>query len=149
MLTLVAAFMASPLMAQPEQVVTWKTKVAHVKDDVFRITFEANIEQGWHIYDLGPYDNGIIATTFEFDKNANVELVGTAKEVKPTKREMDEIWGIEVGYIEGKPSFTQDVKLKGSKATLTGLVVWQSCNDQTCLPPGELEFSVELVKPAK
>ena len=147
MLTLAIAFVASPVFAQPEQVVSWKTSVAHVKDDVFRVTFEANIEQGWHIYDLGPYDNGIIPTQFEFEKNANVELVGTVKEVKPTKREMDEVWGIEVGYISGKPGFTQDVKLKGSKATLTGLVVWQSCNDQTCLPPGELEFSVELVEP--
>lgn len=148
MLTLVATLVASPMFAQPKQVVTWKTSVAHVKGDMFRLTFEADIQSGWHIYDLGPYDNGIIPTQFEFDENANVEIVGAAKEVKPTKREMDDVWGIEVGYISGKPGFTQDVKLKGAKATLTGLIVWQSCNDQTCLPPGELEFSVELVKPA-
>ncbi len=126
MLTLIAAIAASSVSAQmnAENVVAWSA--AHVKDDVFRVTFEADIKAGWHIYDLGPYDNGIIATTFEFDKNANAELVGTAKEVKPTKRVMDDVWGIEVGYIEGKPKFTQDVKLKGGKATLTGLIVWQS-----------------------
>lgn len=146
MLTIAAAFVATPVLAQPAQVVTWKAKVAHVKDDVYRVTFEANIPSGWHIYDLGPYDNGIIPTAFEFEKNANLELVGKVKEVKPTVRHFDETWGMDVGYIEGKPSFTQDVKLKGDKAKLTGLIIWQSCNDESCLPPGEHEFSLEIVK---
>ncbi len=148
MLALAAAFVVSPALAQPEQVVTWKTTAAHVDGDVFRVTFEANIEQGWHIYDLGPYDNGIIPTAFEFVDNTNAELVGTVKEVKPTVKKFDEVWGVDVGYISGKHSFTQDVRVKGNKAALAGVIVWQSCNDETCLPPGELEFSVELVKPA-
>lgn len=149
MLTLVAVLVASPVFAQmnAEDVVKWKTKAAHVEDDMFRVTFEADIMQGWHIYDLGPYDNGIIATTFEFEDNANIELVGTAKEVTPTVRKLDDIWGIDVGYIEGRHSFTQDVKLKGDKATLAGMIVWQPCNDGMCLAPGELEFSMELVNP--
>ena len=148
MLTLVAAFVATPVLAQTE-VVTWKTKVTHVKDDVYRVTFEANIQAGWHIYDLGPYENGPIATTFDFEKNANVELVGKVKPVKPTPRHMDDVWGMEIGYFEGKPGFTQDVKLKGDKATLKGVIEWQSCNDESCLPPGDYEFSIEIVKAAK
>lgn len=149
MLTLVAAFVAGPVLAQPQQVVTWKVKVEHVKDDVFRVTFDADIPSGWHIYDLGPYENGPIATSFAFEKNAAVELVGKVKPVKPTPRHFDEVWGMDIGYFVGKNSFTQEVKLKGEKATLKGLIEWQSCTDESCLPPGEHEFSLELVKPAK
>lgn len=148
MLTVAAVFMATPLMAQPE-VVTWKTKVTHVKDDVYRVTFDVDIQSGWHIYDMGPYEGGPTATTFTFDKSPNLELVGKVTPVKPQPKHFDEVWQMEIGYVEGKGSFTQDVKLKGDKATLKGIVEWQSCDDQSCLPPMDYEFSVEIkaVKP--
>ncbi len=138
-------FAVSAVSAQ--EVVHWQTPtVSHVQGDVYRVTISCTMDAGWHIYDLGPYEFGPIPTSFVFTPGAGLELSGNVKFVNAPKRSMDEIWGFEVGYAEGKATFTQDVKLKADKATLNGLVEWQSCNDENCLPPMEHEFSVEVVK---
>jgi len=148
MLALAVVFVANSASAQNREVVTWKVKTEHVKDDVFRITFDVDIIDGYHIYDLGPYEMGPIATSFTFEANPNIELVGGVKPVKPVEREHDDVWGFEVGYFYGKTSFTQDVRLKSERATLKGEIEWQACDDMSCMPPGDYEFSVQLVRVA-
>ncbi len=142
-------FTVSAVSAQ-EEVVHWQTpKVSHVQGDVYRVTFSMTIDATWHIYDLGPYEvGGPIATSFTFTPGEGLELVGKLKATTTPPRHMDEIFGMEIGYFEGKATFTQDVKLKGDKATLSGEAEWQACSDETgmCLPPVPQEFSVEVVK---
>lgn len=142
LLTLAALFVVSPLAAQ--DVVSWTYKVDQQKEGLYRVTFEGTIEDGWHIYDLGPYQGGPIATNVQFEKSAALELSGklTAKPVPARHR--DEAFKMDIGYFERKAVIYQDVKLKGDKATLKGVVEWQSCNDTSCLPPMEWEFSIEI-----
>lgn len=145
-LSLIAAAAALPALAQPE-VVHWSAaKAAHVEGDLYRVTFTVKIDAGWHIYDLGPYEGGPIATNFTFTPGAGVELVGKAKQPKAPAKVQDPVWGMPVGYLSGTATFTQDVRLKGDKGVLKGVVEYQSCNDESCLPPLEHEFSVDIVK---
>ena len=71
MLTSVSASAQMPLFDP----VSWSTSVEQVGDGEYRIDFKATIEQGWHLYDLGPYEGGPLATTFTFDPIVGYELV--------------------------------------------------------------------------
>jgi hypothetical protein len=52
-----------------------------------------------------------------------------------------------VGYFENSVVFQQKVKLKSAKAAaVKGKLEFMTCNDQKCLPPDEVEFSIPLGK---
>jgi thiol:disulfide interchange protein DsbD len=57
---------------------------------------------------------------------------------------MDEIFGVEVAYLSGDHTIGQLVTLTGTTDRVRGTVVFQACDDARCLPPQEVEFSVEI-----
>ena len=63
-LTIVLALTSLSLSAQPIDPVAWKTSVKQDAEGVYAITFSVSVDKGWHIYDLGPYEGGPMATTF-------------------------------------------------------------------------------------
>ena len=56
------------LKGQIENPVKWSTDYEHVSGNVYRINFRASISGDWHLYDLGPYENGPNATVVEFEE---------------------------------------------------------------------------------
>ena len=67
LLTLIAVIASVAAMAQPTDPVKWSASVEDLGDDTYRLVFEAVPEMGWHLYDLGPYEGGPMATTFTFE----------------------------------------------------------------------------------
>ena len=125
--------------------VSWSTSVEQVGDGEYRIDFKATIEQGWHLYDLGPYEGGPLATTFTFDPIVGYELVGEVEPNHESVRQMDEIFEMEIGHYEGEVVFSQRVKAPQG-ATVQCLVEWQACSDQ-CVN-GDKDFSIKVGNPA-
>ena len=114
-------------------------------DGEYRIDFKATIEQGWHLYDLGPYEGGPLATTFTFDPIVGYELVGEVEPNRESVRQMDEIFEMEIGHYEGEVVFSQRVKAPQG-ATVQCSVEWQACSDQ-CVN-GDKDFSIKVGNPA-
>jgi len=52
---------------------------------------------------------------------------------------------MEVGFFENSVIFQQKVKLKGKKAAVKGKVKFMVCNDKMCLPPDEVQFTVDII----
>ena len=77
-LTIVLALTSLSLSAQPIDPVAWKTSVKQDAEGVYAITFSASVDKGWHIYDLGPYEGGPMATTFTFE-GEGFELQGAVE----------------------------------------------------------------------
>ena len=125
--------------------VSWSTSVEQVGDGEYRIDFKATIEQGWHLYDLGPYEGGPLATTFTFDPIVGYELVGEVEPNHESVRQMDEIFEMEIGHYEGEVVFSQRVKAPQG-ATVQCSVEWQACSDQ-CVN-GDKDFSIKVGNPA-
>ena len=125
--------------------VSWSTSVEQVGDGEYRIDFKATIEQGWHLYDLGPYEGGPLATTFTFDPIVGYELVGGVEANRESVRQMDEIFEMEIGHYEGEVVFSQRVKAPQG-ATVQCSVEWQACSDQ-CVN-GDKDFSIKVGNPA-
>ena len=64
LLSIVALVMACVAYAQVENPVSWSAKVNDAGENVYEIVLTGTIEGAeWHIYDLGPYTDGPIATS--------------------------------------------------------------------------------------
>ena len=137
-----AVVAAQPMMMQP---VSWSTSVEQVGDGQYRIDFKASVEEGWHLYDLGPYEGGPLATTFIFDPIEGYELVGEVVANRESVRQMDDVFEMEIGHYDGEVVFSQVVSAPAG-AVVNCSVEWQACSDQ-CVN-GENDFSIKVGNPA-
>lgn len=145
LLMAVALFATSAVNAQISEPVEWETSVKSLGNGEYIITYTATIDEGWTIYDLGPYEDGPLATCFTPEENEAVTLVGKLTPVKPSHKKHDAVWGMEIGKFHEKASFTQKVKVAGGKpVTFIMNVEWQACDATSCTPPNDEDLEVEL-----
>lgn len=131
--------------------VEWSVSTEARNDGTIRVLFTARIEAPWHIYDLGPYDDmGPNATTVVFEPNESVTLVGGIESLTRPVRVFDSLFALEIGYFEQTARLAQTVRVKaGVKTELKARVEWMACNDESCLPPDEKDFTITLQGPEK
>jgi DsbC/DsbD-like thiol-disulfide interchange protein len=109
------------------------------------ILLKATIEPGWHVYSQHVKDGGPVKTTFTFTLSKSYTLVGKTQEPTPVTR-FEKTFDMEVSYFAGSVIFQQKVKLTGpGPVTVAGKLEYMTCDDEKCLPPDELPFSV-LIK---
>ena len=138
----IVAFSSVVALAQPMDPVVWKSAVEQIGEDEYRVTFKATIEDGWHIYDLGPYAlGGPMATAVTFEPAADYELVGGVEAQGKVERHYDDVYEMEIGYYEGEVIFSQVVKSAGAK--IVAAVEYMACNDQNCIT-ADSEFKLEV-----
>ncbi|MCD8071893.1 MAG: thioredoxin family protein [Alistipes sp.] len=129
--------------------VEWKVSVEHIGGGRANVIFTADIADGWHMYDTRRYEMGPNSTEFTFTGTEGLTLQGGIRELSKSVRKYDEIFEMEIGYFEKQARFEQTVALTSAKGLLRGEVSWMVCDDSTCLPPDEYEFSIEIVRPAQ
>ncbi len=106
------------------------------------LIFKAKIDAGWHLYDTDLPEGGPIATSFVYSDSSKFEFVGKIQKNPAPEIHFDETFQMKVGYFGDQAVLTQKIKLKDSKpVTIDGYVLFMSCNDETCTPPNEEEFS--------
>lgn len=129
---------ATSVSAQIYDPIQWKfSSKGH--NETLTITFEANIEDGWHLYGTTIPDGGPRATSFVFETVDNASLIGTPKSHSKLIKKFDEIFGMELNWYSHKALFTQAVKVK-SNYNIKGYVEFMGCNDETCLAPTKIPF---------
>ncbi|HON54870.1 MAG TPA: cytochrome c biogenesis protein CcdA, partial [Bacteroidales bacterium] len=125
--------------------VKWKIEYKESGNNVYDIIFNATIEEGWHLYDLGPYNDGPNPTQFYFDESKNYKRVGNVKMLIQPKVEFDEMFQMKIGYFLNRAQFAQSIQvLSKDSVTVKGYVEWMVCDNGSCLPPTEYEFAVKL-----
>ncbi len=137
-------FISLGVIAQ-KQVVEWSFDAEKVATEEYNIIFTAEVEKGWYVYSQFLSDDGPIPTSFEFDKAAGLKLNGKAKEEGYKKEGYDEIFGMNLVKFGKTATFTQPVEAKAA-TTLTGYLTYMTCNDEQCLPPTDVNFSITLPK---
>jgi DsbC/DsbD-like thiol-disulfide interchange protein len=141
-----ALFLSIGAFAQIERPVTWAYAAKKTSATEATVFLKATIQPGWHIYSQNVKDGGPIKTSFTFAKSADYALLGKTIEPKAIKR-FEKTFGMDVSYFEKEVVFTQKIKLKSPKATtVKGSLEFMTCNDQKCLPPDAVNFTVALAK---
>ncbi len=152
-LFVISLFCFSPLTAQRvEQPIRWKYEIGKSTDNQFIIKITGDLDPNrpeWHIYGLGPYENGPTPTSLVVEAaNGNAsafELVGGPYLLTEEYRKYDEMFGMEIGICEDKVVIAQKVRvLSADSVALLAIVEWQACDDQSCLPPTDKEFVIKL-----
>lgn len=137
--SLVAIFLVQAVSAQT---VDWKMEAGEIEDGRYRVVLTAQIPDGYHMYDLGPYVGGPTATSILFTVEGG-ETEGELKALTESHKAYDDIFMMDIGTYETQAEFEQWIRLEGESARLTAQLEWQICNDTGCIP-GDDELSITL-----
>ena len=141
----------SVAQAQIFNPVTWEFRYEKTGENQFDVIMTAVIETGWHIYDMEVPEGGPIPTTFSFEPTEGYKIEGAVREATPAVEKMDEAFGFKIKTYSDKAEFRQRITGLGSTFTVKGVVNFMACNDMTCTPPKDVEFSIKIAdnKPVK
>jgi thiol:disulfide interchange protein DsbD len=131
------------LKAQIYNPVSWTFSQKALPNSETELSFIATIEPGWHMYSQFLPEGGPVVTKFNYNKNADVQILGKVTEPKPVE-EFDKNFNMKLKYFFSKAVFTQRVKVNAAKTTLKGTIEFMSCNDSQCTPPQEQDFEFSL-----
>lgn len=129
--------------SQIEKPVKWSFAIKKESKDEAVVFLKADIQSSWHIYSLDQKDGGPIKTAFTFSPSADYSLLGKATQPAPHTK-FESAFNMNVSYFESSVIFQQKIKLKSGKGTLHGKLEYMTCNNQKCLPPEDLDFSINL-----
>ncbi len=102
------------------------------------LLLEASISGGWHLYSINQGPGGPAPTRIVVPKGQEIEVASPIQEPVP-QMTFDPNFGIMTQFFEEKASFRIPVKTiaqaSGKEKEVRIDVVYQICNDRTCLPP--------------
>jgi len=125
--------------------VSWKFSTKKVDATTYEVRIDASLAEGWHIYAQSSPDGGPVPTAIAFTKNALLLFEGKVKEAGKIEEHFEPLFGVMVKQYSTKVAFIQKVKLKTAiKTSVKGDIEFMVCNDETCLPPKKVPFSIAL-----
>lgn len=126
--------------------VSWTFLAKKTGDKTYEVEMKATIAAGWHLYSQSqPADAIAIPTEFVLNPNPLYTLKGKIRELGKMEKYTDKTLGTTAHQYSNTVSFVQTLELKAKvKTALTGTVEYQVCDDEKCLPPKKIPFTVAL-----
>ncbi|MFZ9388832.1 MAG: protein-disulfide reductase DsbD domain-containing protein [Chitinophagaceae bacterium] len=126
--------------------ISWSFSAKKIGDKMYELQMKATIQNKWHLYSqVQPEDAIAIPTSFKFNPNPIFVLEGKITETGKMEKYTDKILGVSANQYSNSVVFTQKIRLKANaKTNVTGSVEYQTCDDEKCLPPKTVNFSVSL-----
>ena len=112
------------------------------------IVFTAKIDAGWHVYSTDLGEDGPIEATFNAVKMEGVETVGKLTPRGNVIKKFDNMFGMELKFFENAATFVQKVKFTKPDYAIECYLEYGACNDQSCLPPTQVDFKESGKSPA-
>ncbi len=142
-LLLSVAAVAAPV----ENPVKWKVSVSAASEHEGTVTFTADISEGWHIYGTEIPDMPGVRTNptrIEIRQAEGLELIGAPTPSTAPENHLDLMMNLNLPWWDKDVSFTQKFRTAAgvSGVNITGTIYYMACNNVTCTPPAEEEFSV-------
>src|SRR5688500_2218523 len=126
--------------------ISWSFSVVKTGDKKYELHATATIQPGWHLFSQDqPNDAIAIPTGITINKNPVISIDGKIKEIGKLERFHDKKLDISANQYSNSVNFVQAIKLKAAvKTNISGSVEYQTCNDEKCLPPKTVNFSVAV-----
>lgn len=138
---LMLVMLSLTLFAQMHNPVSISVSQNKLSDSEFEIVFSGKADAGWHVYSTDIADGGPTAATIEFEEQTGVEPVGKLTPKGHVHTAFDEMFGMEVSYMEGEVTFVQKMRITAATYSVKGYLTYGACNDENCLPPTTVDFS--------
>ena len=140
LLTILLLATVLTMQAQMQDPVHFKSELKTGKNAEAEIVFTATIDQGWHVYSTDLGQDGPIEATFNVVKMDGAEKVGKLTPKGNVIKKYDEMFGMELKYFEHQVTFVQKIRFTKPKYDIDCYLEYGACNDQSCLPPTQVEF---------
>ena len=141
---LLAGFL-SLSQVRAQDIVKWNFSAKKIADKTYELHLTPTVQSPWHIYSQRSPDGGALPTKISFAKHPLVTLAGTPKEIGKVVSKYEDVFDVTVQYFDGPADFVQVVKLKSAaKTNLNGTIEFMACNNEQCLPPATVNFSIPL-----
>ena len=133
-----------------EQPVEWKSSVVKLEENLYQIKLIGTLDidrPEWHLYDLGPYQDGPTPTTLTIETEPKgFELVGKPELLSRSIKKFDPMFGMEIGICEEDLIVAQTIRVTSAtdSVSILAIIEWQACDNQSCLPPTDKEFTIKL-----
>ncbi|MDD4656897.1 MAG: protein-disulfide reductase DsbD family protein, partial [Bacteroidales bacterium] len=130
-----------------EQPVEWKSSVVKLEENLYQIKLIGTLDidrPEWHLYDLGPYQDGPTPTTLTIETEPKgFELVGKPELLSRSIKKFDPMFGMEIGICEEDLIVAQTIRVTSAtdSVSILAIIEWQACDNQSCLPPTDKEFT--------
>ncbi len=129
------------LLAQMHNPVSMSVTQNKLSDTEFEIVFSGKADAGWHVYSTDIPDGGPTAATIDFEEQTGVEPVGKLMPKGQVHTAFDNMFSMEVSYMEGEVAFVQKMRITGATYSVKGYLTYGACNDENCMPPTSVDFS--------
>jgi thiol:disulfide interchange protein len=135
---------ASHVSGQIYDPVKWDFSYEKKADNLYELIFTATIERNSHIYAMDIPSGGPIPTSFTFDTLPGFKLSGRTFEVTKPVEVFDDAFGFKIKTFSNSAEFRQKITAVSSSFTVAGAVNFMACNNATCSPPKDVEFSIRI-----
>ncbi|MBO7267421.1 MAG: thioredoxin family protein [Bacteroidaceae bacterium] len=130
---------ALTLHAQMHEPIKCETSWEVVSDGVAELRIAATIDAGWHLYST-ELEDGPTAATLVVETIEGARLDGKLGFEGKEIAKYDDMFGMDVRYFEDKVTFVQRFAIESDDYALQGYFQYGACDDQSCLPPTNVEF---------
>ena len=123
---------------------TWSGEVEKVSDTEYKLTFKADLQEGWYTYSQFTDPDGPIPTTFYYTEGSHYELVGKAEEIGKLKKAPEPAFGPGITvtkFVGSKATFVQTVKVTDAATPIAGELEFMACDNEMCTPPTAVSFN--------
>ena len=130
-------------MAQMQTPVRFSVQQKSLSDNSLEVEFVGKADAGWHVYGTDIADGGPTRAELTLEKTVGLKPDGTLRATGSVHRAVDDLFEMEVSYMEGTVKFAQKFIITGPKYEVAGYLTYGACNDQNCMPPTNVEFSFD------
>lgn len=114
--------------------VKFTTRVEQLNDSEYKLTIEANIFEGWHVYSQYTAEGGSLPSEFTFLKaGEDYELIGRTEESE-TVTEYSDIFEVDETFFVERAVFTQQVKLLNPEVRQIDVNLFYQVCKEVCIP---------------
>ncbi len=109
------------------------------------LIFTGTIDDGWCTYSqFLESEDGPIPITLTFQQTPDFQLIGKAKESGGILKVYDKVFDMNLTKFKHNAILTQRVKVSDPAKPIEGYLTFITCNDVTCMPPKDVDFSFKI-----
>lgn len=142
-LSLVFLFFSVMAFSQSNPV-SWSFSLAQADDGTYVLSATANIQAGWYVYSQDLDGDGPVPTQLTVAGQDGLTTVGESSETGDKVAGYDEIFGMDIVKFKKMATFSQPLRLQETVQVVEGSIMFMCCNDEQCLPPRDVPFSVPV-----
>lgn len=124
--------------------VKWSYSAEKTGANEYNLVITATIAKGWHVYSQFIEEGGPIPTSFKFEPSGAYRLKGKVTESPQAISAFDKNFDMQIAWHAGQVTFKQGIILNEPQTVVSGVLEFMVCDDERCLPPAEVEFSIPV-----